>query len=212
MSPPEVWGPAVWTLFHTLIEQLNPNAYPHIIGSLFGMIVRICKVLPCPECSKDASNFLAKINLSHYKTKDEFKNMMYLFHNWVNAKKRKPLFNYAHMNNYANIPLPHVINRFIATYHTKGNMKMLTETFQRSMVVKDFIAWFKACSGAFVIATKPEEIVVKQKEETVVEQEETVVEPQETTQEETVLEQEDIQPIHTEEQIVKKKRGRQKRK
>ena len=23
MPPPEVWGPAVWNLFHTLCEQLN---------------------------------------------------------------------------------------------------------------------------------------------------------------------------------------------
>ena len=115
MSPPEVWGPAVWTLFHTLIEKLNPYAYPHVIGSMFGMIVRICKVLPCPECSTDASNFLAKIKLSDYKTKDDFKNMLYLFHNWVNAKKRKPLYNYSELQKYAGFNLVLVINNFIAT-------------------------------------------------------------------------------------------------
>ena len=114
MSPPEVWGPAIWTLFHTLIEKMNADAYPYVIHSTFGMITRICKVLPCPECSRDASNFLAKINLKDYKTKTEFKNMLYLFHNWVNAKKRKPLFNYANMNKYSNLHLPFVINNFIA--------------------------------------------------------------------------------------------------
>ena len=45
MSPPEVWGPAVWTLFHTLIEKMNPNAYPYVIGSMFTMFTRICKFL-----------------------------------------------------------------------------------------------------------------------------------------------------------------------
>jgi len=150
MSPPEVWGPAVWILFHTLIENLNPQAYPYVIGSMFGMIVRICKVLPCPECSQDASNFLAKINLKDYKSKDEFKKMIYLFHNWVNAKKRKPLFNYSHMARYANLNLPFVINNFIAKYNTKGNMKLLAESFQRSFVVKDLISWFKLNSRAFV--------------------------------------------------------------
>jgi hypothetical protein len=150
MSPPEVWGPAVWFLFHTLIEKMNPDAYPYIIGSMFGIIVRICKLLPCPDCSKDASNFLAKINLKDYKTKNEFKNMMYLFHNWVNAKKRKPLFNYANMNIYETIHLPFVINNFIAKYNTKGNMKLLAESFQRSFVVKDFISWFKYNSQVFI--------------------------------------------------------------
>jgi hypothetical protein len=110
MSPPEVWGPAVWTLFHTLIEKLNPDAYPHVINSMFSMIVRICKFLPCPDCSNDASKFLAKITLNNYKTKHEFKNMLYLFHNWVNAKKRKSLYNYSHLAKYSNFNLVHVIN------------------------------------------------------------------------------------------------------
>lgn len=150
MSPPEIWGPAVWTLFHTLAEKLNPNAYNQVIPSLFSIIVQICKVLPCPDCSKDASNFLAKIKLSDYKTKDEFKNMMYLFHNYVNAKKRKPLYNYANMTVYKNINLAWVIKNFIAKYNTKGNMKLLTESFQRSFVIKNFISWFNAYKLAFI--------------------------------------------------------------
>ena len=150
MSPPEVWGPAVWRLFHTLIEKMNPELYSHVIGSTFGMIVQICKVLPCPECSKDASSFLAKINLKDYKTKDEFKNMLYLFHNWVNAKKRKPLFNHAYMNIYSKFNLTFVIKDFISKYNTKGNMKLLTESFQRGFVVKNLMSWFKTYYRAFI--------------------------------------------------------------
>jgi hypothetical protein len=81
MSPPEVWGPAVWTLFHTLGEKINEEAYPYVSNELFKLIVRICKFLPCPECSTDASNFLAKIKISELKTKTDFKNTFYLFHN-----------------------------------------------------------------------------------------------------------------------------------
>ncbi len=150
MSPPEVWGPAVWTLFHTLIEKLNPNAYNQVAPSMFSMIVQICKVLPCPECSRDASNFLAKIKFSDYKNKDELKNMLYLFHNVVNAKKRKPLYNYAYMNKYANMNLLFVVNDFIAKYNTKGNMRLLAESFQRSFVIKNFISWFNAYKLAFI--------------------------------------------------------------
>lgn len=150
MSPPEVWGPAVWTLFHTLAEKLNPDAYNQVIPSLFSMIVQICKVLPCPDCSKDASNFLAKIKLSDYKTKDEFKNMLYLFHNYVNAKKRKPLYNYTNMSVYKNMNLLFVIKNFIAKYNTKGNMKLLTESFQRGFVIKHFIEWFNRVKFAFI--------------------------------------------------------------
>lgn len=150
MSPPEVWGPAIWTLFHTLIEKMNQDQYQVVIPSMFMMIVQICKYLPCPDCSKDASQFLAKIRLTDYKTKTDFKNMMYLFHNYVNAKKRKPLYNYAYMDKYANLNLPTVINNFIVNYNTKGNMKLLAESFQRGFVIKQFISWIHKYKYAFV--------------------------------------------------------------
>ena len=150
MSPPEVWGPVIWTLFHTISEKINENAYPYVIHSMFTIICRICNFLPCPDCSRHATSFLAKINIRDYKTKNEFKNMIYLFHNSVNAKKRKPLFNYANMNKYTKLNLQIVINNFIANYNTKGNMKLLTESFQRTIVIKDFINWFKFNSKAFL--------------------------------------------------------------
>ena len=81
MSPPEVWGPAVWSLIHTLADHLQDDAYNYISPHLFNLIVRICKFLPCPECSADASRFLAKINPSSLKTKLEFKHTLYIFHN-----------------------------------------------------------------------------------------------------------------------------------
>ena len=150
MSPPEIWGPPIWTLFHTLSEKLNPHLYTQVINSMFGIIVRICKFLPCPECSKDASNFLAKIKISDYKTKNDFKNMLYLFHNYVNKKKRKPLFNYGYINKYSNLNIWIVIKKFIQNYNTKGNMNLLTESFQRSLVIKDFMNWLKNYSRAFI--------------------------------------------------------------
>jgi sulfur relay (sulfurtransferase) DsrC/TusE family protein len=150
MSQPEVWGPAVWRLFHTLSERLNDNAYNALSRQLFGFFVRICKFLPCPDCSNDASIFLAKIRFSDIKNKIEFKNTFYLFHNWVNAKKRKPLFNYGNINNYSKYRLVDVLNDFYAKYQTKGNMKLLTESFQRQFVVKDFNNWIKYTIAAFV--------------------------------------------------------------
>lgn len=150
MSPPEVWGPAVWTLFHTFAEKINEEAYPYVSQSLFKMIVRICKFLPCPECSKDASNFLAKIKTTDMKNKTDFRNTFYLFHNYVNAKKRKRLFNSANMHIYGKYRLIDVINNFISKYHTKGNMKLLTESFQRQLVIKEFKSWFSSYIKAFI--------------------------------------------------------------
>jgi hypothetical protein len=149
MSPPEVWGPAIWTLFHTLAEKVNEQAYPFVKAQLFAQIRRICGFLPCPECSTHATIFLAKVNIDDLKTKTDFRNTFYLFHNMVNAKKRKPLFNYSYIESYNNYGIVPVINNFISKYNTKGNMKLLAESFQRKFIVNDFTSWFKKNILAF---------------------------------------------------------------
>jgi len=210
MSPPEVWGPAVWSLFHTLAEKINERAYPHLFPSLFNMIVKICKFLPCPECSNDASRFLAHLNISNLKTKQDFKNNFYLFHNFVNAKKRKPLFNYSHMEIYKRYSLIKIVNNFISQYQTKGNMKLLSESFQRQFVIKDFKSWFQKSITAFIPSvdipnpilqsTNNEQAVQEeQAKEQVVEVKEEIV--QEEVKEETVEEEQVVQ----EEQVVEVK-------
>lgn len=150
MSPPEVWGPSIWTLFHTLAEKVREDAYPIVLPGLFNIITKICKYLPCPECSRDATIFLAKINYTQLKTKREFINNFYLFHNYVNAKKRKPLFNYENIYNYKNYKLMNVINNFIINYQTKGNMNQLNESFQRQFIITDFKNFIKKNIKAFI--------------------------------------------------------------
>jgi hypothetical protein len=150
MPPPEVWGPAVWNLFHTLIEHVNENIYTKIYIQFVFFIQQICKFLPCPECSFDATRYLTKVNLTNNKTKLELKNSLYIFHNYVNAKKRKPLFNYGNINIYKKYKLVQVVNNFITNYNTKGNMKLLTESFQRSLVLKNFKNWLVANIKAFI--------------------------------------------------------------
>lgn len=150
MSPPEVWGPAIWTLFHCLAEKIQPDAYPQLGKSMFGMIVKICRYLPCPECSNDASNYLAKVRFEqHCKTREEFQGMLFRFHNFVNAKKRKRIFPYIGLKKYEKMSMAFVANQFVSNYNTKGNMKLLTESFHRQFVIREFIAWFSRYARAF---------------------------------------------------------------
>jgi len=213
MPVPEVWGPAVWSLFHTLAEKVNENAYPYIAKQLFNLIVRICRFLPCPECSIDASNFLAKIRIENLKTKADFKQTFYLFHNYVNAKKRKPMFNFGSLSVYQRYRLVPIVNNFISCYNTKGNMKLLNESFQRQFVLKDFRSWFSANIKAFFTPVNPpanivsvlppvsseEEVVVPLEEEVVLVEEQIVsVEEQIVSREEIVVEEEAV----VEEEVV----------
>jgi hypothetical protein len=215
MPAPEIWGPAVWNLFHTLIEQLNEDAYQAIAPQLYSQFVKICKFLPCPDCASDATNFLAKVNLTHIKSKIEFRNTFYLFHNWVNARKRKPLFNYGNILIYSKYNIIVVINKFLSVYHTKGNMKMLNESFQRSLIVSTFKGWFTSVISAFMPAPKVEQpITIEVKEEVTAFEEPNsneekvaaVEEPISNEEEVTVVVEEEVtaveEPISNEEEIT----------
>jgi hypothetical protein len=131
--------------------------------------------------------------------------MFYLFHNYVNAKKRKPLFNFGNLSVYQRYRLVPVVNNFILCYNTKGNMKLLNESFQRQFVIKDFKAWFLANIKAFftpvnppanIVSVIPPSVEVEEQElveeEPAVEEEEqsSIVEEQELVKEEPVIEEE----------------------
>jgi hypothetical protein len=141
MPAPEIWGPPTWTLLHTLAEKIHEDDFNKLMPQMFGLIKRVCSYLPCPDCSLHATHFLAKLKTEQISTKIDFKNTLYLFHNMVNAKKKKPLYNYAKINVYQNLNVANVFNNFVSVYNTKGNMKMLTESFQRSLIVKDLKRW-----------------------------------------------------------------------
>jgi hypothetical protein len=141
MPAPSVWGPPTWTLLHTLAEKIHEEDFNKLIPQMFMLIKRICAYLPCPDCSQHATQFLAKLKPEQMATKIEFKNTLYLFHNMVNVRKKKPLFNYGNMCYYQNLNIINVFNNFISIYNTKGNMKLLTESFQRVLVIKDLKRW-----------------------------------------------------------------------
>ncbi len=152
MSPPEVWGPPVWALLHTLAEKLNESHIQHrvIKGDLFKFIKRICAFLPCPECSKDATLFLNRVKPSDIQTKQQLINMLYLFHNHVNVKKRKGLFNYENLNQYKTQNIIYVLNNFANAYNTNGNMKLLSDSFQRKRILSDFKNWILTNNSGFI--------------------------------------------------------------
>lgn len=144
MSPPEVWGPAVWILFHTLAEKVDETNFNKIKLSLFNIIKLICKNLPCPYCADDATRFLEQTNIYNVKSKQDFKNLIYIFHNRVNYKKKKNLLNFKDLDDLYKLKnLSKVIINFSQKYHTKGNMQLLNESFQRQLVIKEFNKWMK---------------------------------------------------------------------
>jgi len=149
MSPPEVWGPPIWLFFHTITAKVKDGLDINVYKGLFRIIKTICKNLPCPTCSSDATLFLSKINEDSVNSKQKLINNIYIFHNYVNKKNKKQLFNYIMILNYNQLDLVVTIRQFIRAYNTQGNMNLLNESFQRQLAVKEFRRWLRANMSAF---------------------------------------------------------------
>ena len=149
MAPPEVWGPPIWIFFHTITTKVKDGLDVNVYKGLFRIIKTICKNLPCPTCATDATLFLSKINEDVINSKQKLINNIYIFHNYVNKKNNKILFNYNKILNYNHADLAVTIRQFIRAYNTSGNMNLLNESFQRQLAVKEFRRWMRANISAF---------------------------------------------------------------
>ena len=159
---PEVWGPPHWDFFHTFSENIHESSYSQVGPILFIFIVRICRNLPCPECSSHASRFLAKINIRSLKTKSDLKNLMYIFHNFVNKRKNKLMFPQTELENkYKRKNIVDVFKRFLRVFNTRGNMNLLSESFQRDFVIRDLKSWFKSSAHHFVPLVNPSKNLIQ---------------------------------------------------
>jgi len=136
MSPPTIWGPKIWSFFHTLIEKIKEEYFPIVGFPTFNMIKQICKTLPCPDCSLHATQFLSKVDFKHIKTKNDFKTLFYIFHNSVNKRKNKEMYNVMDLNIYKTKNIIREYNNFVLVYNTKGNHKLMADSFARDIVVK----------------------------------------------------------------------------
>jgi hypothetical protein len=133
---PTTWGPIIWCFIHTFVEKIKEDQFNNIGFQTFNTIKQICKNLPCPECSSHATQFLSKINFNFIKTKNDLKSLMYIFHNVVNKNKKKELFNVAYLNMYKNKNLIKVYNDFVSVYQTRGNTKLMADSFARDITMK----------------------------------------------------------------------------
>lgn len=135
------WGPAVWLLFHTIVEKIKEPDNTRLCRELFYQIKNICKFLPCPDCASHATSNLANVNISRINSKSDLKQILFMFHNSVNIRKKKELFTISELEKYTRANLSAVIYNFKMNYNSARNMKLMGETFQRSLVISQFNQW-----------------------------------------------------------------------
>lgn len=137
------WGPIFWIFFHTIVESINENNYQKVYKELFQNIKLICHFLPCPECSKHAKEYLKNIKDVNINTKENFKKMLFNFHNTVNKRKNKPIFKIEDMEIYKKYSLINCYNNFLKLFAKKGNINQINQSFQRKLILQRFTNWLQ---------------------------------------------------------------------
>lgn len=106
------WGPPTWMFFHTFAEKINDDFYRKHTPYILDMFKQMCAALPCPTCQAHATQYMSKIHVRHILTKEDFKNMLWTFHNTVNRRLKKPIFTKDQLSMYKRANFRLIINHF----------------------------------------------------------------------------------------------------
>jgi hypothetical protein len=137
------WGPIIWKFFHTIVESVNEDNYNKVYKELFQYIKSICNLLPCPQCSNHAKEYLKNVKDIHISTKNDFRNMLFNFHNDVNKRNNKVLFKIEDIEVYKRYSLVNCYNNFIKIFSKKGNFNQINQSFQRKLILQKYIKWMQ---------------------------------------------------------------------
>lgn len=140
MSPSD-WGPPTWIFLHTLAEKVKDTSFPLISQQLIRMMIQICNNLPCPDCTTHAKAFWMNVNIANIRSKQDLINLLFMFHNSVNKRKRLPPFKHDDLIKYKKMKLIQEYNNFTKNFNTYGNMNLINESFHRSLMLIRLRRW-----------------------------------------------------------------------
>ena len=139
-----IWGEPTWTFFHTLAEKVNEESFAIVKSDMIKYIYVICTNLPCPECAQHAGIYLNSINFNAIQTKEQLKDMLYLFHNEVNNRKGYSLLSrYDLDEKYSKNVLTTTFYNFLIRFKDKhASIRMISDDMHRARLAKQVVVWF----------------------------------------------------------------------
>jgi len=140
MSPSN-WGPPTWVFMHTIAAKIKDESFPIIGHKLIMMFMQISYNLPCPECAQHAKQFWMNVKISNIKNKSDLISLLFVFHNAVNKRLRYKPFRYQDLQYYNTQNVIGTFNSFTRNFTTKGNMKLLNESFHRNLMLSSLKTW-----------------------------------------------------------------------
>jgi len=139
------WGQPTWFLFHALAQKVRVEHFQQVRKELLDIIYTVCTNLPCPDCASHATKYINAINFNKIQTKEQLKDMLFIFHNTVNERKGFPMFNRGDLDaKYAAANLIPIIQNFMVHFRDKhASIHMIANDLHRARLSNTLIQWFQ---------------------------------------------------------------------
>lgn len=146
------WGTHIWIFLHTLSVKIKEELFPVVGAELLRLVHGIVTNLPCPQCSDHARDYMKNVNFAAIQTKQQFIDLLFQFHNSVNARKAYPLYDRADVEeHYSRAILANVYRNFETAYRDKAfNPRHIHDEYVRNRVLRQFRAWLQQHQEVFV--------------------------------------------------------------
>tara|TARA_B100001175_G_scaffold167322_1_gene141873 strand:+ start:45975 stop:46421 length:447 start_codon:yes stop_codon:yes gene_type:complete len=116
------WATPTWYLFHTIASRLDETYFNSHLIECKNLVQNICGNLPCPICQNHAIYYLKTTNFHRIRTLAQFREYLFIFHNFVNTQLGKKKFTKAEMEKYNRANIDKIIllfyHKFKAHYRT----------------------------------------------------------------------------------------------
>lgn len=139
------WGEPTWFFFHTIAEKVKEEKFDIIRKELLNLVYSICANLPCPDCASHASDYMKGINFNSIQTKQNFKDLLFTFHNAVNEKKGFEKFPYDKLDEkYSKAVFVNIVQNFLIHFQNKhSSIHMIANDLHRNRVVEQIKLWLQ---------------------------------------------------------------------
>lgn len=145
------WGQPTWFFLHTMAQKVKEDKFLQIRKEFLDMIFKICNNLPCPDCANHATRFMQGVNFDTITTKQHLKDLLFRFHNTVNARKGFAQFDYKELDaKYSSAITINIIQSFMQHFENKGySARVSAHNFHRGMAIVQLKNWLSANIQAF---------------------------------------------------------------
>lgn len=130
----KTWGTPTWLFFHSFAEQISDECYEKNKREICELLRMVCFHLPCYDCRKHARQYTKySLSANNIHSKQQLKEYFFNFHNSVNVRLNKNIFN--DLDQYKYSKLENIVNMFCNVYAGKS----VTRSFHEQMIRKNII-------------------------------------------------------------------------